>query len=186
MCISLQSIFLSEIWKHSFPLTIFSLQMLGFRVFLACIVKGAETGTAGFSRKEQQFNLAVWCRKLPSTRDAAPGSGVSWGPGAPGAAAVSAVSCSSGTKQSLERNPFHLKEMHLCWELCACDLFCHFTVTYLFYCSPVYFFSQDLVTLINCSLLKYYMNISISLLFLVHWRELFQNLTQFVSWLVIS
>lgn len=92
--------------------------MLGFRVFLACIVKGAEIDTAGFSRKEQQFNIAVWCRKLPSTSGAAPGSGVSWGPGVPGAAAVSGISCSSGTKQSLELNPFHLKEMHLCRELC--------------------------------------------------------------------
>lgn len=118
MCIFLLSLFLSEIWKHLFPLSILSLQMLGFRVFLAYIVKRAEIDTAGFSRKEWQFNIAVWCRKLPSTTDAVPRSGVSWGPGVPGAVAVSGTSCSSSTKQSLEHNPFNLKEMHLHRELC--------------------------------------------------------------------
>lgn len=80
--------------------------MLGFSVFLSCVVKRGEIDTAGFPRKEQQFNIAVWCRKLPNTSDAAPGSGVSWGPGVPGAAEVSGISCSSGTKQSSSTIPF--------------------------------------------------------------------------------
>lgn len=168
--------------KTLFPPSTLSLQILGFSVFLACTVKETEIDTAGFPRKERQFNIAMWCRKLSSTSGAPPGSGVSWGPGVPGAAEVSGIS--SWHKEIPGAQSLSFKRDALMQR----DVFVIYSVTSLLPASStavLFIFFQDSVTLINCSLLKYCINISISLLFLVCWRELLQNLTQFVSWLAI-
>lgn len=60
---------------------------LGF--FLAGVLKGDEIHTALFAEQEQQFSIVMWCLGLPSARDRAPGSGVSWSLGVSGAASVS-------------------------------------------------------------------------------------------------